>query len=76
MIPNTRLYFTPVGRPEDLQVIQRYFQENYWLKQLAGREDRAVWQYPYDHPHNYLLTSLEPYLDQYRATGEKRYLEP
>ena len=75
MIPNTRLYFTPVGRPEDLQVIQRYFQENYWLKQLVGREDRAVWRYPYDHPHNYLLTSLEPYLDQYRATGEKRYLD-
>ena len=75
MIPNTRLYFTPVGRPEDIQVIQRYFQEDYWLTQLAGREDRAIWRYPYDHPHNYLLTSLEPYLDQYRATGEKRYLD-
>jgi len=74
MIPNTRLYFTPVGKPEDIQVIQRYFQENYWLKQLAGREGRAIWQYPYDHPHNYLITSLEPYLDQYRATGDTRYL--
>ena len=75
MIPNTRLYFTPVGKPEDIQVIQRFFQENYWLAQLAGREDRAVWRYPYDHPHNYLITSLEPYLDLYRATGEKRYLD-
>ena len=75
MIANTRLYFTPVGKPEDLQVIQRYFQENYWMEQLARREDRAIWRYPYDHPHNYLLTSIEPYLDQYRATGDERYLE-
>ncbi len=75
MIANTRMYFTPVGQPEDLQVIQRYFQENYWLKQLAGRELEAIWKYPYDHPHNYLITSLEPYLDLYRATGNKLYLE-
>lgn len=75
MIANTRTYFTPIGKPADLQVIQRYFQENYWLDELAKREPKAIWQYPYDHPHNYLITSLEPYLDLYRATGEKRYLD-
>ena len=75
MIANARMYFTPAGKPEDLQVIQRYFQENYWLKQLAGREPEAIWKYPYDHPHNYLITSLEPYLDLYRATGGKLYLQ-
>ena len=75
MIANARMYFTPAGKPEDLQVIQRYFQENYWLKQLAGRETEAIWKYPYDHPHNYLITSLEPYLDLYRATGKKLYLQ-
>ena len=74
MIANTRLYFTPVGKPADIQVIQRYFQENYWLEQLAAREDRAVWQYPYDRPHCYLLTDFEAYLDLYRATGDARYL--
>ncbi len=75
MIGNTRMYFTPLGKPEDIQVVQRYFQEDYWLDQLANREERAIWQYPYDHPHCYLLTSIEPYLDQYRATGSRRYLE-
>ena len=75
MIPNSRMYFTPVGRPEDLQVLQRYFQENYWLEQLSRREDRAIWLYPYDRPHCYLITALEPYLDLYRATGAKKYLE-
>ncbi|MGI4788730.1 MAG: beta-L-arabinofuranosidase domain-containing protein [Janthinobacterium lividum] len=73
MIANTRTYFTPIGKPEDIQVVQRYFQEDYWMEQLAQREPKAIWQYPYDHPHNYLLTSLEPYLDQYRATGAKKY---
>jgi DUF1680 family protein len=74
MIANTRMYFTPVGRPGDIQVIQRYFQENFWMEQLAAREDRAIWQYPYDRPHCYLLTNLEAYMDLYRATGDPRYL--
>ena len=38
IIPSTRMYFTPVGKPEDIQVVQRYFQENYWMKQLAERD--------------------------------------
>jgi uncharacterized protein len=74
MIANTRMYFTPVGKPADIQVIQRYFQENDWMDQLAAREDRAIWQYAYDRPHCYLLTNLEAYLDLYRATGDPRYL--
>ena len=75
MIANTRMYFTPLGKPEDLQVIQRYYQEDYWLDELANREDKAIWQYPYDHPHCYLITSIEPYLDLYRATGHQHYLD-
>jgi len=74
MIANTRLFFTPVGKPADIQVIQQYFQENFWLVQLAARDDRAIWQYPYDRPHCYLLTDLEAYLDLYCATGDPRYL--
>ena len=74
MIANTRMYFTPVGKPADIQVIQRYFQENFWMEQLAAREERAVWQYPYDRPHCYLLTNLEAYMDLYLATGDTRYL--
>ncbi len=75
MIANTRLYFTPVGQPRDIQVIQQYHQENHWLEQLAARQESSVWQYPYDRPHCYLLTDFEAYLDLYRATGEPRYLQ-
>ncbi len=74
MIANTRMYATPVGKPADIQVIQRYFQENFWMEQLAAREERAIWQYPYDRPHCYLLTNLEAYMDLYLATGDPRYL--
>jgi len=75
MIANTRMYFTPVGKPRDIQVIQRYYQENYWLDGLAKRNPELVWQYPYDRPHNYLITDFEAYLDIYRATGDPRYLD-
>ena len=75
IIPSTRMYFTPVGKPKDIQVVQQYFQENYWMEQMANRDEKAIWLYPYDRPHNYLLTAIEPYLDLYRATGAKKYLD-
>ncbi len=75
IIPSTRMYFTPVGKPKDIQVVQQYFQENYWMEQLANKDEKAIWLYPYDRPHNYLITAIEPYLDMYRATGAKKYLD-
>jgi DUF1680 family protein len=75
IIPSTRMFFTPVGNPKDIQVVQQYFQENYWMEQLADRDPKAIWLYPYDRPHCYLITAIEPYLDLYRATGAKKYLD-
>ena len=75
IIPITRTYFSPVGNPKDIQVVQQYFQENYWMEQLANRDPKAIWLYPYDRPHNYLVTGIEPYLDLYCATGAKKYLD-
>jgi uncharacterized protein len=73
MIANTRVSVSPVGRPEDAQVIQRYYQEEGWLNGLATHQKEQVWQYPYDRPHCYLLTNLEAYMDLYLATGDMRY---
>jgi DUF1680 family protein len=75
MIANTRLYLTPVGKPEDIQVIQRYYLEDKWLGALTHRDKNQIWQYPYDRPHCYLLTNLEAYLDLYRATGDQRWYD-
>lgn len=73
MVANTRVGLSPVGKPADAQVIQRYYQEDGWLNGLARREKQQVWQYPYDRPHCYLLTNLEAYLDMYLITGEPLY---
>ena len=75
VIPMTRTYFSPVGKPEDLKVVMRYFQENYFMEGLAQRNPEIIYKYPYDRPHNYLLTAIEPYFDLYRATGAKKYLD-
>jgi DUF1680 family protein len=75
MVANTRMHFTPVGKPDDIHVIQRYFQENYLLDGMREREPDLVWQYPYDRPHAYQLTFFEAYMDLYLATGAPRYLE-
>lgn len=72
MIANTRMYFTPKGKPADIQLIQRYFLEERWLAELARHDKDQIWQYPYDRPHCYLLTNLEAYMDVYRATGDER----
>ena len=75
IIPITRTYFSPVGVPKDIQVVQQYFQENYWMEGMAKRDPDVIWRYPYDRPHNYLVTGIEPYLDLYRATGARKYLD-
>ena len=75
MIPLTLTYFSPVGKAEDIYTAQRYFQLNHWMKQLALRDPKAIYEFPYDRPHNYLVTTLEAYMDLYLATGQKQYLE-
>jgi DUF1680 family protein len=74
-IASTRTYFTPVGKAEDLQVAEKYYVCDWWLDELAARHEAAVWKYPLQNPHSYLITSFEAYLDHYRATGDRRYLD-
>ena len=74
-IASTRTYFTEIGKPEDLLVAEKYYVCDWWMDQLKVRDVKAVWQYPLSCPHNYLLTGIEPYLDHYHATGDKRYLD-
>jgi DUF1680 family protein len=75
MIADTRVGLSPAGRPADMQVIQRYFEEPAFLQGIAAKDEKQIWQYPYDRPHCYLLTNLEAYLDLYLATGEQRYYD-
>jgi DUF1680 family protein len=74
-IASTRTYLSPVGIPEDLQVAEKYYVCDWWMDELAAGNDSAVWRYPLQNPHSYLITSFEAYLDHYIATGDKRYLD-
>ncbi len=72
---NTSVCLSPLGKPADAQVVQRYFQADAWLKGLAKHEKEQVWQYSYNRPHCYLLISLEAYLDMYLITGDPFYYD-
>jgi DUF1680 family protein len=73
-VASTRTYLSSVGKPEDLQVAEKYYVCDWWMDELTARHDSAVWQYPLQNPHSYLITSFEAYLDHYIATGDKTYL--
>jgi hypothetical protein len=75
MIPSTRLYLeTPIGKTADIQIMQRYFQQNHWLSQLTSRDAAAINKYQYDRPHSYLINPVNAYMDMYYVTGDKKYL--
>jgi DUF1680 family protein len=76
MVASSRTYLdTNVGVPADIQVLQRYFQLNFWLDQLIDRNPSAIWQYQYERVHSYLIIVLNAYMDMYMATGDQYYLK-
>lgn len=68
-------YESPVGKPEDLYVNMRYYDMDWWLDALARRIPEAIYRYPLNRPHSYLIVSMESFLAQYAATGEQKYLD-
>ena len=74
-IASTRTYFSPVGKPEDLQVAEKYYVIDWWMDALAAHNEEAIWKYPLNNPHGYLINSFKAYLDHYRATGDRSYLD-
>jgi DUF1680 family protein len=73
MISSTRMYLSPLGQSDDLNLILQHYQEDWWLEQLLANDDRAI----YDRPesHCYEITAFEAYLDLYRITGDMKYLQ-
>jgi hypothetical protein len=69
------LYFSPVGKPEDLVAVERYFVQDFFLERAARAEPLALGYYPLHTPHSYVLLAFESWLDHYRATGATKYLD-
>lgn len=68
------VYDSPVGKPEDIYTNMKYYDMDWWMEYLALGRPEAIYRYPLNRPHGYLLTSISAYLDEYRATGEEKYL--
>lgn len=69
------VYLSPVGRREDLVVAMRYYDQDYWMRALARKEPFSLSHYPGERPHCYDLLGIEAFLDEYRATGARKYLD-
>ncbi|MDR0669971.1 MAG: glycoside hydrolase family 127 protein [Treponema sp.] len=69
------MYHSPAGKDEDLITNLRYYDQDYWFDALAERQPMALSHYPGDRPHCYDILAFETLADQYRATGERKYLD-
>jgi len=74
-IASTRTFLSPIGKPLDLQIAEKFYVCDWWLDALRARNPAALWRYPLQNPHSYLITSLEAYFDHYTATGDERFLD-
>ncbi len=72
---STQMYFSPAGKPEDLQVAEKYYVQDWWMDKLIARDLTAIYDYSLDRPHCYEITGFEAYLDHYMATGDRKYIE-
>jgi len=72
-VASTQTYFTPVGKPEDMQAAERGYVIDHWMEQLTARDPEAIWKC-FNHPHVFLIQGMEGYLDHYIATGDRTYL--
>ncbi|MCL5096149.1 MAG: glycoside hydrolase family 127 protein [Candidatus Omnitrophica bacterium] len=69
------VYLSPVGTSKDLIVSERFFDQEYWMRELRNQEPLCFTFYPGERPHCYDLLGLEAYIDEYRATGAPKYLD-
>jgi uncharacterized protein len=72
VIANTTVAFSEVGKPEDLQAVVDWYEEDWWLGQFLRKDPSAIHKRPT--PHGTELEGITAYLDMYRATGKAYYL--
>jgi len=69
------MYFSPVGKPEDLVMAQRYLVQDFFIEESAKADPLSLCFYPYHTAHCYVLLGYKFWLDMYRATGDPNFLE-
>ncbi len=66
---------SPIGRAEDILTNMKYYDLDWWMDYLDMGIPEAIYRFPLNRPHNYLLTSICAYFEQYMATGEEKYIK-
>ena len=69
------MHFSPVGKPDDLVAVERYFIHDFFIEESRKGNPLSLSYYPYHTPHSYTLLAYKAWLDHYRATGAKKYIE-
>jgi hypothetical protein len=69
------MHFSPVGKPEDLVAVERYFVQDFFIGESRKGEPLSLCYYPYHVPHSYTLLAYKAWLDHYRGTGAAKYSE-
>lgn len=79
IVGSTYVYTLPIGNKEDIQVARDYYEEDWRLAQFLRKERSAVadrhCQGDEPHAHGTEIEAFEGYIDLYRATGAKYYLD-
>jgi DUF1680 family protein len=68
------MYFSPVGKPDDLIAAERYLVQDFLIEECVKREPLSLGFYPMLVPHCYVWLAYKFWLDLYRATGDPKYL--
>lgn len=78
VVASPSVYLTEIGKPEDIEIGRKYYEETWRLAQFIAREPGAVHvrkQHGHEpHPHGSELEGFEGYLDLYRCTGAPYFL--
>ena len=74
IIKHTRMALTDLGTQADVDMAVRFYEERWWLEELAARNLSAIWARHFD-PHSYENTAFEAYVELYILTGEQRYMD-
>jgi uncharacterized protein len=69
------VYHSPVGKDDDLVTTLRFYDQDYWMRELASGQPLSLTYYPGERPHCYDLLGIEAFVDEYRATGAQKYLD-
>lgn len=74
-IAGPMVYNSPAGHPDDIVTTMKYYDLEWWMDYLKQRIPESIYRFTLNRPHNYLITSICAFFEEYKATGEQKYLD-